>query len=306
MNPPEDASELESWQIKEMLMDIEVRNEPREAINFLSVCNEDAPFCGEKGSIGRRLFQQKWQLIKRKDTHSHLSLLQDCQVQPGTHTQKMLRITTPNKKKKIDQGTTEENGGCDAGDIVKDLTKLKIEEDGNQNKNDGFDEFVGSVTNPPSSFASPIMRSNSQNEKTVSDFRCYQGNGTQNKPHDLHVDVNHPERNREFNIQHVQKMKRGNHECNGFHIRIASNIVDCKKWKCHAPEQFALPKTFRSMCNRILMVSGPSVSFWLSDKERYHAHKALSCQATEDAHCATAIAIRNDGNRAVFFFVDIS
>jgi len=90
-------------------------------------------------------------------------------------------------------------------------------------------------------------------------------------------------------------MERSGHVYQGFNIRREIPINDFPDWQCYVPDQHTLPKQLKRCHLRCLVISGPSVSYWFRDNERYH--KNLSCNSTKKAHSVSLAAIRTSKNQ---------
>jgi hypothetical protein len=113
----------------------------------------------------------------------------------------------------------------------------------------------------------------------------------QKNPCVVFVDPTRPERNREFDIERVCKIKHNGYEYNGYHVRTPIAVPDYNNWEAHVPTE--LPRHFRGKyIRRALLVKGPAQSFWIRNQERYH--KKLTCAQTVDSHSRTHLEIEAD------------
>ena len=106
------------------------------------------------------------------------------------------------------------------------------------------------------------------------------------------VNIDFPERNREFEIQFVNNMKKGKFERHGFHIRMPVAALDYNKFSVTVPEFGAYSLEFK---RRLLAVKGPSQNAWYKDYKLYHQTNA--CASTLKAHKKTTINIGKDFER---------
>jgi hypothetical protein len=109
------------------------------------------------------------------------------------------------------------------------------------------------------------------------------GNGTKEHPYILCINVNHPEHNREFNIERVSNIEHNSYTRNGFYIRLPVAPVDFDQWEA------SIPTHYPTLQQRVVQVKGPSRSFWIRSTEWYH--KKISCTAMQHVHAATKLEI---------------
>ena len=111
-----------------------------------------------------------------------------------------------------------------------------------------------------------------------------------------------PERNRDFNIQFVERITQDDiFSRNGFHVRRAVAGPDFYLWEATIPdpEQFGLGPEWK---DRIILIKGPAQDFWLRNTQRYHSGKnKIDCPATMKAHLATSVAIDEEDAQKRFW-----
>jgi hypothetical protein len=149
---------------------------------------------------------------------------------------------------------------------------------------------------PPSP---PYFRSPSLVESSVSSVSSAgaprREDGTNKNPYVVFVDPTRPERNREFDVERVCKIKHNGYEYNGYHVRTPIAVPDYDKWEAHVPTE--LPRHFRGKYSRrALLVKGPAQSFWIRNQERYYK-KLMWCAQTADSHTGTHLEIEADPSR---------
>jgi hypothetical protein len=133
--------------------------------------------------------------------------------------------------------------------------------------------------------------------------------GSKRSPWIIMVNDEFPERNREFDIQWVQKMKRDGWDRWGFNIRKAVCILDYQKWTARIPKFGGVstdqyPVYPLSYLNRLIVVNGPSQDSWVKNVNRFHQGTGkFTCSATKDAHTATQTAIKNNPERQESFWL---
>jgi hypothetical protein len=81
----ENTTNLEAWQVQQLLIDIEEAG-GRQAADFLTICNRNCRIFGEKGSALRRAFQKKLDGFKRRSAEKYLRLVLSKKVNPSAAT----------------------------------------------------------------------------------------------------------------------------------------------------------------------------------------------------------------------------
>ena len=114
--------------------------------------------------------------------------------------------------------------------------------------------------------------------------------GSEDDPHVIHVDMKFPERNREFDIERIQRMEDKAVLVNGFLIRKTIPPPDANHWKAYVPTR---PKHLKK---RAIMVKGPSRNYWYKDKANCK-DSTNPCIATETALLATVLDINDAPER---------
>jgi hypothetical protein len=97
MSSPEE--EIDDYQFKQLLQDVEDTGLPRDEVNFLSICNNDPRLYGRKGSDQRRAFQFKWNYIKKWDIHRYIELLDSKVIGPNVANEALLRQSEPESQR---------------------------------------------------------------------------------------------------------------------------------------------------------------------------------------------------------------
>jgi hypothetical protein len=118
--------------------------------------------------------------------------------------------------------------------------------------------------------------------------------GSKTNPSVTIVDVNHPERNQEFDIDFMEQMKHGDNVRKGYHIRVNAGVMDVDLWEARMYQG-------EGYDNRAILVEGPSRTFWMNKIKSYH-QKAW-CGLTKDAHIATFNNITNNDDRQVAYWL---
>lgn len=104
----------------------------------------------------------------------------------------------------------------------------------------------------------------------------------------IHVDIAHPERNREFYVDYVRGKLHAMHKQNVYHICIRIAIQDRQMRSAYIPHE--LPEGLKSALGRCVMVKDPLRPHCLRNAGAYH-RKEL-CEATLETH--TASQLEND------------
>ena len=131
------------------------------------------------------------------------------------------------------------------------------------------------------------------------DFRHQ--HGTKNCPFIVMADPSHPEQNFPFDICQIDGVEHNDHVHNGFNIRMAIAPPDMDNWKASIPSLKEFPK-LASVLGRVIVVKGPSRSYWLTDAAMYH-RKGVPCQVTKSAHESADTEIKEDPIRQTAFFL---
>ena len=132
--------------------------------------------------------------------------------------------------------------------------------------------------------------------------------GTKAYPWIISVDVHHPERNREFCVTPVQKMKRDGWSRSGWHIRRSIPLEDHLLWEMTVPGPER--NEYNSFEERCVLIKGPSRDAWIRDSDYYHTqisdnatNKKKFDQATMDAHKEAENMIEGDDERKFCYWL---
>jgi hypothetical protein len=93
--PAEKMEDMDQYQLKQLLQDVEETNLPRDEVNLLIICKNDERLYGEKGSDMRRTVQFKFGYMKKWSIHKYVALLDSLEVSPSSVTQAIFRDTPP-------------------------------------------------------------------------------------------------------------------------------------------------------------------------------------------------------------------
>jgi len=120
--------------------------------------------------------------------------------------------------------------------------------------------------------------------------------GTKENPFHVAIDPDFPERNvGGFFVQHVEKMRHGNYERNGFHIRSLT-CPSFKDWLGCIPDN---PPD--ELFGRVIEIRRPSLPVFFKNNDHYHRKEPV-CERTVDAHKATLTDIKQDVSRRFLYF----
>lgn len=122
-------------------------------------------------------------------------------------------------------------------------------------------------------------------------------NRTKGSPFFVHINPEFPERNvARFFMQHVENMRYGRYEHNGYHIRIMRDPT-YELWQGSIPEDFD-----PELAKHVVQVHRPSVPEPMKDNDHYHRKSNTTCGRTKDAHKSTFNDIGNDENSQWLYY----
>lgn len=145
--------------------------------------------------------------------------------------------------------------------------------------------------NSPRTARQPTVRQSTMS--VDSDIPTDNGRGTYENPWIVPVDTEEPERTRDFEVVYVNQIRVQNHQRAAFHIRKMIEVDDRGLWEATIP--FELSQENTKFRNRCVLVRGPSRPSWFRTNDQYH--RAVTCQATADAHAALQLEIEADDSR---------
>ena len=102
------------------------------------------------------------------------------------------------------------------------------------------------------------------------------------------VNMEHPERNRGFDIVLVNDIEHQGYTRDGFHIRKAVAVMDSTQWGAFVPYN-----KFPTLAHRALTFVGPSQDYWHRNTTLYHEDN-VNCKQTQKKHSTTQKAIKNN------------
>jgi hypothetical protein len=322
---------LDPFQLKQLLQDVEAKDMDRKEVSLLNICNDDKRLYGTKGSDIRRAYQLKFNYIKGWPIDRYIDCLELHGVAPSATTLRLLRLTPEANEEvpTVEEATSPSNmEDEDPGEDIEDaFGGLSIQDD------DDYEEeastsivFASPVrktrTTPtrtptrtpnlagtdykrtpgrtprtpmsPPKYRSPSLAESSISTFTYSSVTNGREDGTKKNPYTVFVDPSHPERNREFDIERVGKIKHNGYEYNGYHVRTPIAVPDYIHWKAFIPTE--LPRHLRGkFIKRAMLVKGPAHNFWIRNPTRYHMKQ--SCLQTSASHTGTQLEIEQDTDR---------
>jgi hypothetical protein len=328
---PAAVLELDDYQIKQLLQDVEESNQLRNAVNLLLICNTYPRLYGEKGTEKRRAYQFKWHYYKKMKIHKYVDLLDTFGVTPSESTQNSFR-TTPREEDDEDRDDNpvfgvgvpvfeEDNAIEKAAARIAGLSMDDDEEESLEDDDDDATSVSTSMMKTPPPVARrrvvgtsqtpdrrllrspPPIIAHSNPNPNGDDIEIYIGKGTKAAPHVVMVDCNMAERNLIFDIERGT-IVHNKHEYVGYTIRTSVAPPDFKIWEAFVPS--VLPRKFRSFGKRAMLVKAPSRSAWLSDVEMYHSFlgkQNKACAETKRRHTNTSLAIEKDPDRAFSYYL---
>ena len=306
------APELDDWKTKQLLQDFESSGKTRADINLLSLCNKKKDIYGPPGSELRRLVQRKFQTIKKKTIENYASTLDAFQVAQGLTTQRLVQRLRAGDQVEEDSASFEdfpvetidevefeesddniELAFANLSFIPKETTTLPPQKvTFKQSPISTPSKQPPTLSNSAMSFGSPagdaLVCFSTPNAEPDNTNEHANDSGTRANPYQIHVNLERPEDNREFDVELIQQIEHGNHTLSGVHIRRLTAVQDFMIWEATVSRD----PDFK---DRAILIKGPSRDFWFNQIEEYH--KDMDCAATKRAHLATAGEIASDEER---------
>jgi hypothetical protein len=311
---------------KELLQCFESKNQTREDFDLKGLCDDQPLLFGERGSDKRRLVQKRWNRIKAKTPLSYLKFLHSF---PGVVLGRTTLKETQEARKRNDM-TKSTDLASDTSSHSSTPSEMDhrysspLPSHGQPTHNlrsskhtpprsfkntpprsplvpehigIGLGQFSSTKHDTPQSSCQHVFgatsalvppASSSLVELSWSSFQ----NGTIDNPWVRPVDIRYPERNAEFDIQFVEQMSHGVYERKGFHIRKTVVTFDWDLYEASIPSNYPL-----ELSRRLILVKGPSRSFWENNSDMYHGTGMVDCDMTRKAHTATEILLEKNHAR---------
>jgi hypothetical protein len=297
--------ELEPWVTKLLLEEIELSGKLRSNISLIDICNNAEQVFGLPASKRRRLVQLTFANLKRKSIRNWAAYLDKFQVPYGTATLLELRGLTESAS--ADSSASDESSETTATPPAVKSPAVKSPPPFNSDIDFSFPPRPPNQTmmsaddgtpapswnTPPRPPTRTMMSPDGTHSVSSTSALSYEGSKT--NPYVINVDVKHPERNREFDIDFVEHMKHGDYIRKGYHIRVNAGVMDVDLWEARMYEDEGYD------INRTILVKGPSRPFWMNKIEAYH--RKAECESTKDAHNATFNDIANNDDRQVAYWL---
>ena len=127
--------------------------------------------------------------------------------------------------------------------------------------------------------------------------------GTKENPFVIYVDLDHPERNREFEVFYVTDMVYNEHTWNSVYIHrsILPGSSDYTTWEAQIPK----PEEYTHIPGPKVLIKGVSRDFWLRNVRRYHSHPRMGprCKAFIQEHNKTYFAVKGSKERKMAYWI---
>jgi hypothetical protein len=122
--------------------------------------------------------------------------------------------------------------------------------------------------------------------------------GSVEMPHLCLMDLDFPERTRDFNPQFVGSIERHGWSRRGIHIRKTVPPPDWKLWTATIPSEDSYSPEYQNKC---VLVKGPSRDFFQRNTDIYS--QKITCDATVKAHKSTEIQIKNTTREWTYYLL---
>ena len=318
---------LQPYQIKQFLQLIEGQNKPRDEVNKLIIYKNNQRFCGTKGSPLRRAHQRYWDNhIKSLSIQEYVSLLNKYEVEHSSTTSQIFKAASMSEEPEdnnsssseastgSDGSTSSEDSANEVSKMTESFSRASLSNSATSSQKKKYipatiprDEivFVGSPprtrarTKSMKSLSTKSPYSGKQGPSVHADKEyaaLFAGNGTKKSPYLTYVDLEYPERNREFDIEFVSGMKYKQHHYNGYEIRFVPDAPDADAYEMSIPS--SLPKHVKKYKGRALAVRGPSRRHFITDTQRFRNKRVSKqrcvCDATFEQQSGTELAINDN------------
>ena len=299
---------------KQLLLDIEKSNVPREDLTFGTLCRL-RPTYYDVDESKKKKYKNEFDQIKRRTPTAYIKLLDTFGIELGPVLQRTIRkkgtpASSSKKPVRVSSFSSSSSASSSSSDSSSDDSVAKITE---RFKDISIPkattptpkEIESSVEQPPISILkkkimfSPSDTGDSATSKSIADVLYFvellestpvRQDGTVEFPY-IHI-VNHefPERNRWIDITFVPEIVRRGHTRDVIDIRWTVPVGNADHWAAFIPLA-----RYPTLASRSVMIRGPSQDFFTQDTERYHADKTtLNCESTKKKHSATEQAIKDD------------
>jgi hypothetical protein len=310
MPPSEQEDSLDTWIEKALLEQIELSGKIRSKISLIDLCNKAEHIFGLPASKRRRLVQIRFDNLKRKSIQKWAAYLDRLEIAHGTATVRELRRLVINPLPPAEEETASPPDNVAASSEGETSSPSSDESFVEVQMESAFQKLsLKSPPKPHGYFATPPRPARTTSmmspdgvgtpppwtnsgDSTTSTSGLHEG--SKSNPYVINVDVQHPERNREFDIDFVETMKHGDYIRKGFHIRVNAGVLDVDLWEARMYQG-------EGYKNRAILVKGPSRTSWMDNLESYH--RKGKCELTRVAHIATHNDISNNKDRQVAYWL---
>jgi hypothetical protein len=124
--------------------------------------------------------------------------------------------------------------------------------------------------------------------------------GTEQHPFIVFINLDFPERNREFVVNTVEVVKEEDgFAYQAYMIRTACSHHELEEFSAQVPEEH----TFPLWKNRCVLVSGPSLPFWMTDPELFCDNMGFNCSNTKQCLTVYNQSLVDDTDRHYKFWM---
>ena len=123
-------------------------------------------------------------------------------------------------------------------------------------------------------------------------IRQEEQDGSKDRPYLVFVNLLHPEKTRDFEVEFVRGIKKDGFQRCGYHIRKIVDVPDHGSWEARVACD--LPNGMEIYKDRAISIKGPSQGFWFRNHERYTDR--LNCESTIDALSLTCAELATKKN----------
>jgi hypothetical protein len=300
------------YALKNFLDEVEALNRPRQDIVASNILGGSRDLYG--GDKQRRHLQKRWDSLKRVQPSSYKETLNSLRVTPSAAT--LLEVEEDRLQPSLgvpsNAVTSREEGDDFSSSNMYGNTYDGNDDDDDDGLANAFQQVSLSAPSTPPRLAMsartpPRSASRASTPRLPSDgFLDIRSliprvvpNGTKKQPYIVPIN-SYAERHLGFNIERVKGIDHNSFTRKAWHIRFESSPIDYLLWKAFIPNNVEPEYE-----NRLVMIEGPSLSYFLRNSQRYQESRETQCAATLSAHEATAIEIERDASRqkAYYLFV---
>jgi hypothetical protein len=324
---------IEAWLEQGLLQAIEDSGKPRDQVSLLEICESAPGVFGDKGDSKRRAIQVRFCNLKRKSIRSWAAYLDKNEIAHGAATTRLLReqAAQPSPEslasEKDEENLSSEDETEDETPSATTITEDEIASATTEVEPAALvppsspkaytpsKDILGALTSafnslsvkspapfkalsprkltylspPPATFKMQLPPSLSSTTEESS-FE-----GSKLNPFIQHVNSDFPERNREFDIHHMDTIEHGDFDRSGYNIRVKTYVTDGHLWSAQ------MYNGAPGYEDRAILIKGPSRDATHGLIDEYH--RKLDCVNTKDAHSKASIAISHAPERQVSYWL---